>query len=267
MSQGGPAQSSNPACPSIPSSSPGTLNLQDSDHEGQTPASRCSRSPAAAATQRPVQTPPSGPRCSGRPGPAAAETGIGLRGSRCGARLLPPRAQPRPAPPPARALPVCSRAAVSPDGGRREVPPPPPERAGRADRASASSGSSGFAWRRPAPRRKPARSGPPPTLPAAANGPRQPRSRARPLAVEDRADAGVPGGRATAAKIPGRRLRLNLDLPRGSCRVRSWELSGTGEEGKCVSASALQSHAHTQSQPFRRQFEMTSQSCCRVDSD
>lgn len=247
--QAGPAQSSNPACPSIPSTSLGTLNLQDSDHEGQTPASRCSPSPSPSAGggRDPTpgeQTPLSGPRCSGRPGPAAARPASGCEAAGVVLRpLLHPRAQPRPSP---AACPSLTPSAVAPpsvlteaDGThrRRRLPsapiaprlPPAPPASPRA--------------RPPAPRRKPALPGPPPTLPAAANGPGQPRSRARPLAVEDRADAGVAGGKGHSRHGPwsvASATQSGLATWLAAASAAEWH---PGRREKCVSAFALQSHA------------------------
>lgn len=65
------------------------------------------------------------------------------------------------------------------------------------------------------------------------------------------------GRKGHSRQDPGSRLGLNLDLPRGNCRPQpgaEWH-SGRGEN---VSASPPFSHTHTESQPFRRQFEITS---------
>lgn len=204
----------------------------------------------ADAAERAAMLRTARPRCSGDP-PTS-----GCQGSGHGAPLLPPGAQPRPAPLPARASPACGRAAVSSDGGRREVPPPPPPPE-RADRASASSGFSGFASRPPAPRRKPARPRPPPTLPAAANGPGSRgaapapwRWRTEPT-LGCREEGPQPPRSPVASRTQSGLATWELPHPRPGAE---WH-SGRREN---VSAPPPFSHTHTESQPFRRQFEITS---------
>lgn len=95
VSQGGPAQSSNPARPSIPSSSL-SGNAQPAGYRlrGANTGFQVQPEPGGARDPAPVQTPLNGPRCSGQPGPAASKTRIGLRGSWRGAPSAPASTRP-----------------------------------------------------------------------------------------------------------------------------------------------------------------------------
>lgn len=210
-------------CPALRGPGPGVAEL-GMHRRGVGPNPRQPRSggPGPARALPPPPPRREAPRRPGRaPGPAPSQRWPHERRMKVnvGTRLPPDTHHPSPpsaaapsaSPPvsPASRLP-SGLSAVSPAGGRRDPPPPPPAPSSASSRVPPAS---------PHPREWPGGSqlaaGPPPRFPAATNGSPPPGSRARPLAVEDRAGARPAGGK-------GRRAEGGVGPPAPAPRSALW---------------------------------------------